>query len=103
MFGSFFYVLVFLSLKYRTHLQEKTRDPVLHASAMATTLFATMYITSSIVGLSFFNPVIAMTEALANLMFIQQPQAVPLNSWITIIRCLGPFTGSVIAGIVHIF
>ena len=39
MFGAFFYVLVFLSLKYRTHLQDKSRDPVFHAAAMAGTLF----------------------------------------------------------------
>ena len=41
LFGSFFYILVFLSLKYRTHLQDKTRDPVIHAAAMGVTLFAT--------------------------------------------------------------
>lgn len=60
MFGSFFVVLVFLSLKYRTHLQDKSRDPVFHAAAMAGTLFGITFITYDLSGLSFYNPVIAM-------------------------------------------
>jgi hypothetical protein len=60
MFGSFFFVLVFLSLKYRTHLQDKSRDPVFHAAAMAATLFGITFITYDLTGLNFYNPVIAM-------------------------------------------
>lgn len=73
MFGAFFFVLVFLSLKYRTHLQDKSRDPVFHAAAMAGTLFGIQYITYDLTGLNFYNPVIAMSQSLTNVMFLTQP------------------------------
>ena len=58
LFASFFLILVFLSLKYRTHLQDKNRDPVVHAAALATTLFGVTYITATITGPSLMNPII---------------------------------------------
>jgi len=70
MFGSFFFVLVFLTLKYRTYLQDKLRDPVFHAAALASTLFGMSFISYDLIGPTFFNPVIEMSQALTNIIFL---------------------------------
>lgn len=52
--------LVFLSLKYRKDLLDKSRDPVLNAAALALSLFAVTSITYKICGLNFSNPIVAL-------------------------------------------
>jgi hypothetical protein len=46
-----------LTIKYRTHLQDKSRDPVFHAAAMAGTHFAITFITYDLTCLNFYKPV----------------------------------------------
>lgn len=61
MFASTILCLVFLSLKYRTDLLDKTRDPVLNCAALALSLYAVTAITYTICGFNFSNPVVALT------------------------------------------
>lgn len=96
--------LVFLSLKYRKDLTCEGRDPVLGAAALATTLFVVCSITGMIVGASLINPVIALVEILQYVIFFYRPVNAPgiplINVGGNIIRCVGPFIGSILASLV---
>jgi glycerol uptake facilitator-like aquaporin len=59
-FASSVLCLVFLSLKYRRDLIDKSRDQILNCAALALSLYAVTALTAQIIGLSFLNPVIAL-------------------------------------------
>lgn len=67
--------LVFLSLKYRRDLIDKSRDPILNCAAIALSLFAVTTLTAQIIGSSFLNPVVALTQIMSAAIYI--PQTTP--------------------------
>ncbi len=69
-FASAVLCLVFLSLKYRRDLIDKSRDQILNCAALALSLFAVTSLTSPIIGLSFLNPVVALTQIMSAAIYI---------------------------------
>lgn len=61
---------MFLSLKYRKDLNDKQRDPVLNAAALALSLYGVTTITYLITGINFMNPVIALVQITSAASFI---------------------------------
>lgn len=104
-FASLLLCLVFLSLKYRKDLTDKGRDPVLGAAALALTLFVVCSVTGLIIGDSLVNPVVALVEILQYVIFFYKPVAggTVISVGGNIIRCVGPFVGSILAALVFSF
>lgn len=101
-FASLLLCLVFLSLKYRKDLTDNGRDPVFGAAALALTLFVVCSVTGLIIGDSMINPVVAFIEILQYVIFFYKPLAGGnvISVGGNIIRCVGPFIGSILAALV---
>ena len=106
-FASLLLCLVFLSLKYRKDLTDNGRDPVLSAAALALTLFVVCSITGLIIADSLINPVIAFVEIVQYIIFFYRPIVAAgapaiyvINIGGNVIRCIGPFVGSILAALV---
>jgi len=80
---------------------------VLSAAALALTLFVVCSITGLIIGDSLINPVIAFVEIVQYIIFFYRPIVAAgapaiyvINIGGNVIRCIGPFVGSILAALV---
>lgn len=113
-FAALLLCLVFLSLKYRKDLIDRSRDPILTSAAHALSLFGVTMITYKVCGLNFSNPMVALLQVESAAIFVPRQNVTnittgnvtqPPNTDVAnqTIRIFAPFVGALIAAMFFSF